>query len=63
MSKHGWSRKQDFEAFLKWFKPLSDRYENDPRPIIMPHPTSGQTAVIGGDAQQGWAAVFNPSSP
>ena len=28
------------------------RYDNDPRPLVIPHPTTGQIAVIGGDAQR-----------
>ncbi len=62
MSRYGWSRKQDLRDFVKWLKPLVERYEDDPRPIVLPDPTTGQVSVIGGDVNCGWALVYTPSS-
>jgi hypothetical protein len=66
MSKFGWSSQEDFDAFIAWMTPLADRYKNDPRPIVMPHPVnhpeSGPIAVVGGNAEQGWIVhVFDGS--
>ena len=52
MSPSGWGSEQDIEACDEWMKPLLERYDNDPRPLVIPHPTTGQIAVIGGDAQR-----------
>ena len=53
MDKYGWSRDEDYQQFLRWMEPLADRYKDDPRLIVFPHPLTGQVAVIGGDANQG----------
>ena len=50
LTRYGWSCEADFEAFRNWLQPLLDHYEDDPRPIVMPHPRTGQLAVIGGAA-------------
>jgi hypothetical protein len=58
MSKYG--RGQDEEAFEAWIKPLVERYENDPRPVVMPHPLTGQTAIVGGVGPRAWLMVCSP---
>ena len=58
MSQYGWSTDRDDEAFLQWLKPLGERYENDPRPIVQRHPLTGQIAIIGGNAVQGTLIVI-----
>jgi len=62
MSRYGWSSASDLEAFERWLEPILARYGNDPRPVVMPLPLTGQLAVIGGDEKQGTLAVFTPAS-
>src|SRR4051794_14710567 len=60
LSRYGWSRLEDFEAFEAWFKPLVARYGNDPRPVVMRHPLTGQHAIIGCNEKRAALAVLSP---
>jgi hypothetical protein len=36
----------DLAETMAWLAPLCDRYDKDPRPIVMDNPNSGEIAII-----------------
>jgi hypothetical protein len=50
----------DLAELKQWCMSIFERYDSDPRPVVMRHPLSGETAVVTGDANH-FVTVIMPS--
>ncbi len=60
MTIYGWSEYDDREEFDRWLMRVLDPYVDDPRPMVVPDPQTGEIAVIGCRGSQLATLIFTP---
>ncbi len=61
MSRYGWSGSEERLSFDEWLVPILAPYINDPRPMVVPDPETGEIAVIGGNGSNITTLIYTPS--